>query len=130
MNFTADNQGLIAYSNTSWTYQIPKRLYAFGQFSRFIRPGATLLTSTSSSSSLESTAALPASGAIALVLSNVGAGSITVTVTLKNAASLPTSVTPYITSATQNQVQLAPITVTNGAFTITIPATAIVTVAG
>jgi glucuronoarabinoxylan endo-1,4-beta-xylanase len=130
MNFTADNQGLIAYSNTSWTYQIPKRLYAIGQFSRFIRPGSILLTSTSSSSGLESTAAMLPSGNVALVLSNTSAGSITATVTLKNAAIAPASVTPFITSSTQNQAQLAPITVTNGTFTITIPASAVVTVTG
>ena len=125
MNFTADNQGLIAYSNTNWTFQIPKRLYTIGQFSRFIRPGSTLLTSTSSSASLESTAALPASGTIVLVLSNTSTSAMTATVTLKNAASLPASVTPYVTSSTQNQAQLAPVTVTNGTFTITIPATSV-----
>ena len=130
MSFTADNQGLIDYSNTNWTFQIPKRLYAFGHFSRFIRPGSTLLTSTSSSSSVESTAARPTVGNVALVLSNTSAGSITVTVTLKNATTLPATVTPYVTSATQNQAQLAPVTVTNGMFTVTIPATAIMTVAG
>lgn len=130
MNFTADNQGLIAYSNTNWTFQIPKRLYTIGQFSRFIRPGSTLLTSTSSSASLESTAALPASGTIVLVLSNTSTSAMTATVTLKNAASLPASVTPYVTSSTQNQAQLAPVTVTNGTFTITIPATSVLTVAG
>ena len=130
MSFTADNQGLIDYSNTNWTFQIPKRLYAFGHFSRFIRPGSTLLTSTSSSSSVESTAARPTVGNVALVLSNTSAGSITVTVALKNATTLPATVTPHVTSATQNQAQLAPVTVTNGMFTVTIPATAIMTVAG
>ena len=128
MNYTADNQGLINYNNTNFTFQIPKRLYVIGQFSRFIRPGSTLLTSTSSSSGLESTAALPTSGRIALVLSNTSAGPLTATVTLKNSATLPSSVTPYITSATQNQAQLAAIPVTNGAFSITVPASAVVTV--
>jgi glucuronoarabinoxylan endo-1,4-beta-xylanase len=130
MNFTADNQGLVNYSNTNWTFQIPKRLYAIGQFSRFIRPGSTLLTSSSSSASLESTAALPASGTVALVLSNTSTAAITATVTLKNTTALPATVTPYVTSATQNQTQLAPVTVTNGTFTITIPATSVLTVAG
>jgi O-glycosyl hydrolase len=64
------------------------------------------------------------------VLSNTGAGSITATVTLKNTTALPAAVTPYITSATQNQAQLSPITVTNGVFTITIPATSVVTITG
>ena len=130
INYTADNQGLINYSNTAWTYQIPKRLYTIGHFSRFMRPGSTLLTSTSSSTSLESTAAIPTTGSLALVLSNVSAQSITVTVSLASTASPPASVTPYITSATQNQAQLAAIPVTASKFTITIPANAIVTVVG
>ena len=130
MNYTNDNQGLLNYNNSTWTYQIPKRLYVFGQFSRWMRPGSVLLTSTSSSSSLESTAALPVSGNIALVLSNTSTSSITVTVTLQNATTLPTSVTPYVTSSTQNQQQLSPITVTNGSFTVTVPAHAVETFVG
>jgi len=130
MNYTADNQGLVNYDNTAFTYQIPKRLYGIGQFSRFIRPGSTLLTSSSSSSSLESTAALPTAGTVVLVLSNTSTTSITATVTLKNATALPASVTPYVTSSTQDQAQLTPVPGTNGTFTITVPASAVVTVAG
>jgi hypothetical protein len=53
-----------------------------------------------------------------------------VTVNLTNASSPPTSVTPYRTSATENQTPLTAIPVTGGSFTITIPATSIVTVIG
>ncbi len=130
LNYTDDNGGLINYSNTAWTYQIPKRLYAIGHFSRFIRPGSTLLTSTSSSSTLESTAALPTSGSVALVLSNTSTGAISVTVTLKNAAVLPTSVTLYVTSSTQNQAQQPPIAVANGTFTVTVAASSLMTLVG
>lgn len=130
MNYTNDNQGLLNYNNSTWTYQIPKRLYVFGQFSRWMRPGSVLLTSKSSNASLESTAALPTTGNIALVLSNTSTSAITVTVTLQNAATLPTSVTPYVTSSTQNQQQLSPITVTGGSFTVTIPAHSVETLVG
>jgi glucuronoarabinoxylan endo-1,4-beta-xylanase len=109
---------------------IPKRVYGMGHFSRFMRPGSTLLTSTSTSTNLESTAAIPTSGKLALVLSNKSIGSINVTVNLTNASSPPTSVTPYRTSATENQTPLAAIPVTGGSFTITIPASSIVTVIG
>ena len=130
MNYTNDDQGLVNYSNTNWTYQIPKRLYTIGQFSRFMRPGSVLLTSTSSSSSLESTAAKPTSGTIALVLSNTSTAAITVTVTLSNLSTPPSSVTPYRTSSTENQVQLSPIPVSAGSFTVTIPASSVVTLVG
>lgn len=130
MNYTNDNGGLINYSNTAWTFQIPKRVYTIGQFSRFIRPGSQLITSTSSSSSLESTAAKPTTGTVALVLSNTSTQSMTVTVTLSNLSTLPSSVTPFRTSSTENQVQLSPISVSAGKFTITIPPSSVVTVIG
>lgn len=131
MNYTNDNQGLINYSQSTWTYQIPKRLYTIGNFSRWIRPGSKLLVSTSSSSSLESTAALPTSGKIVLVLSNTSSSSSTVTVTLKNASTLPTTVIPYVTSSTQNQAQGSSIPVSvNGTFSVTLAAHSVVTLIG
>src|SRR6185437_1564489 len=56
MDFSGKNQGLIDYSNTAWTYQIPKRTYVIGNFSRFMRPGSVVLTSSSTSSSIQATA--------------------------------------------------------------------------
>ena len=132
--YNSNNNGfLIQYNSatTPWTItSIPKRVYAMGNFSRFMRPGSTLLSSTSSSTGLESTAALPTSGTVALVLSNTSSGSITVTVTLSNVATPPTSVTPFRTSASENQVQLSPIPVSGGSFTITIPSASVVTLVG
>jgi glucuronoarabinoxylan endo-1,4-beta-xylanase len=130
MNYTNDNGGLINYSNTAWTYQIPKRVYTIGQFSRFIRPGAALLTSNSSSSSIEVTGARNTTGTVALVLSNTSTSAATVTVTLSNDSTPPSSMTPFRTSASENQVQLSPISVSGGAFTITVPASSVVTVIG
>ena len=43
---------------------------------------------------------------------------------------MPANVTPYRTSANENQAQLSPLTVSAGSFTITIPAKTIVTVVG
>ena len=132
--YNSNNNGfLIQYnsSTTPWTISsIPKRVYAMGNFSRFMRPGSTLLTSTSTSTSLESTAALPTTGKLALVLSNTSSGSITVTVNLTNSSSPPTSVTPFTTSATQNQAQGSAISLTNGTFTITVPSHVVITVIG
>ncbi len=124
------NQALIAYNNSTWTYQIPKRVYAIGNFSRFMRPGSTVLTTTSSNSNLEATAVSPTSGKVALVLTNTSTRSITVTVSLANLANPPASVTPYRTSSTENQAVLSSISVAGGSFTITIPGSSIVTVVG
>ncbi len=130
MDYTGDNGGLIAYSNTNWTYQIPKRTYAIGNFSRFMRPGSIVLTSTSSNSNIEATAVQPVSGTVALVLTNSSKQSITTTVTFSGVSTLPSSLTPYRTSSTENQAQLSPVPVSNGAVTITIPAQSIVSLVG
>jgi glucosylceramidase len=125
-----DNQALIAYNNSTWTFQIPKRVYAIGNFSRFMRPGSVVLTFSSSSSNIEATAVMPTSGSVTLALANTSKSSITVTVSLSNLAVPPASVTPFRTSSTENQVQLSPIPVTGGSFTITIPGNSIVTLVG
>jgi O-glycosyl hydrolase len=130
LDFTTGNGGVISYSNTTWTYKVPKRAFALRNFSRFIRPGSVVPGSSSSSSNLQVTAVSPPSGKVALVLTNSSKQSITSTGNLFNLASPPTNLTPYRTSATENQVQLSPISVSGGTFTITIPAQSIVTLVG
>ena len=130
IDYVNDNGGLIIYDNTNWTYKIPKRVYALGNFSRFMRPGSTVLATSSTSSSIQATAVRPTSGSVALVLANQSKSSTTVTVSLANLSNPPSSVTPYRTSATENQAPLTPIPVSGGSFTITIPASSVVTVVG
>lgn len=129
MTLQNDNQGLINANASTDSFQVPKRLYVLGQFSRFIRPGSIVLGSTSSDSTLQVTAVRPATGNVAIVLANTGRNSQTVTVSL-TAITPPVAVTPYRTSANENQAQLAAINVTAGSFTITVPAKSVVTVVG
>jgi len=130
MTLNNDNQGLINANPATDSFQVPKRLYVVGQFSRFIRPNSVLLLTTSSDSTLQVTAVRPASGAVAVVLANTGKTSHTVTVNLSGLSNPPASVTPYRTSASENQVQLSALGVFSGAFTITVPAKSVVTVVG
>ena len=130
MTLNNDNQGLINANAATDSFQVPKRLYVVGQFSRFIRPNSVLLLSTSSDSTLQVTAVRPASGAVAVVLANTGKTSHTVTVNLSGLSNPPVSVTPYRTSVSENQAQLGALPVFSGAFTITVPAKSIVTVVG
>ena len=130
MTLNNDNEGLINASPSTDSFQVPKRLYVLGQFSRFIRPNSVLLLSSSSDATLQVTAVRPASGAVAVVLANTGKTSQTVTVNLSGLANPPASVTPYRTSASENQAQLGAISVFSGAFTITVPSKSIVTVIG
>jgi len=129
MTLQNDNQGLINANPSTDSFQVPKRLYVMGQFSRFIRPGSIMLASSSSDSTLQVTAVRPASGNVAVVLANTGRNSQTVTVSLTGITP-PASVTPYRTSATENQAQLPAINVSAGSFTITVPSKSVVTVVG
>ena len=129
MTLQNDNQGLLNVNPATDSVQIPKRLYVVGQFSRFIRPGSVMLGSTSSDATLQVTAVKPASGNVTIVLANTGKTSHTVTVNLTGTTP-PASVTPHRTSAGENHAPLSPISISAGAFTITVPAKSVVTVVG
>lgn len=130
MTLQNDNQGLINANPSTDSFQVPKRLYVVGQFSRFIRPGSMVLASTSSDSTLQVTAVRPTAGSVAIVLANTGRNSHTVTVNLPGLSTPPATVTPYRTSANENQSQLSPVGVSSGALTITVPAKSVVTLVG
>jgi glucuronoarabinoxylan endo-1,4-beta-xylanase len=130
MDLNGGNEGLIHADPATDSFQVPKRLYVLGQFSRFIRPGAVVLASASSDPTLQVTAVRPPSGGVAVVLANNGRGSHTVTVNLNGLTSPPAGLTPYRTSAGENQAQLGTVPVSNGSFTITVPAKSVVTLVG
>src|SRR5205085_3440670 len=121
MTLQNNNQGLINADPSTDSFQVQKRLYVIGQFSRFIRPESVVLGSTSSDSTLQVTAVHPTMGTVAVVLANTGRNSQTVTVNLTG-TNPPATMTPYRTSASENQAQLSAISVSAGAFTITVPA--------
>jgi glucuronoarabinoxylan endo-1,4-beta-xylanase len=130
LDFTTGNGGLIKYSNSAFTYEIPKRTYVIGNFSRFIRPGSVVLTSSSTNSNLQVTAVRPASGSVTIVLTNTSKQSLSATVNLSGLSSPPSSVTPYRTSSTEDHVVLSAIPVTGGAFSVSVPAQSVVTLVG
>lgn len=130
MDLNGGNEGLIHADPTTDSFQVPKRLYVLGQFSRFIRPGSVVLASTSSDSTLQVTAVRPTAGAVTVVLANNGRSAHTVTVNMPGLSSPPGSLTPYRTSATENQAPLAPVVVSSGSFTVTVPSKSVVTLVG
>jgi glucuronoarabinoxylan endo-1,4-beta-xylanase len=130
MTLNNNNEGLLNVDPAADSVQAPKRLYVLGQFSRFIRPGSVVLASTSSDATLQVTAVRPTAGSVAVVLANTGRNSHTVTVNLNGLAAPPASLTPYRTSAGENQAPLAPVNVSSGAFTITVPSKSVVTLVG
>ncbi|HEY1789184.1 MAG TPA: carbohydrate binding domain-containing protein, partial [Verrucomicrobiae bacterium] len=124
-SLAAGNEGLLDNS-----FAVTKRLFAFGQYSRFVRPNYNRINATSSQvSSLISAYKDSASPAFAIVVvnTNVATGVIQ-TINLANFTTA--SVTPWITSSTLNLAPQTPVVVANGSFTYTIPALSVVTFVG
>ena len=119
------NQGLLDTSAGP-----AKRLFTFGQYSRFVRPNYYRIDATSS----QSTALISAykdtnSPAFAIVVVNDNpANDIIETFTLTNFTA--NSVTPWITSASLSLAPQSPVGVTNASFTYDIPSMSVVTFVG
>ncbi len=122
---SSGNQGLLDSSAGP-----AKRLFAFGQFSRFVRPNFNRIDATSSqSAALVSAYRDPASTAFAIVAINTSTGvDILQTFNLTHCAAA--SVTPWITSATDSLAPQAPVSLTNSSFTCLLPALSVVTFVG
>jgi glucuronoarabinoxylan endo-1,4-beta-xylanase len=119
------NEGLLDTSaNTT------KRLFTFGQYSRFVRPNFYRISASSSqSSALISAYKDSASSTFAIVVVNTNvATDVIETFSLTNFASA--SVTPWITSGSLSLAGQSPVTVSNYSFTYDIPAMSVVTFVG
>ncbi|HKI68773.1 MAG TPA: hypothetical protein VKA67_04235, partial [Verrucomicrobiae bacterium] len=119
------NQGLLDTSAGP-----AKRLFAFGQYSRFVRPDFYRIDATSSQpSTLISAYRATNSTAFAIVVVNTNAAT-NVIQTFDLANFTAASVTPWITSATLSLAPQTPVNVTNASFTYTVPAMSVVTFVG
>jgi glucuronoarabinoxylan endo-1,4-beta-xylanase len=127
-----DNEGLIGSSaDTPPTYTYTKRLYTMAQYSRFIRPGWVRVgVSNSGVPANVSVSAFRAnndSGA-AIVVINTSGSSVSLTVTMSGITF--GTMTPYITSATQNLEQQGAATVAAGSFTYSVANNTVTTFVG
>ena len=106
-----------------------KRMWAMGQYSRFVRPGWVRIGETDDGGLDITTFKDPITGKFALVVVNTGSTDINETFTLNGVTT--TTVTPYVTSGTQNLAQGSIITLSGGtSFTSTIASQSIVTFYG
>jgi len=120
----ADNQGL-----TDPAVNPAKRMYALGQFARFVRPGFQRIGIGSPTGPLQISAYKEAaSGALAIVAINPTTNTVAQTFNLSGFGL--TNVTPWITSATLSLAAQPPVAVTGTAFTNLIPPLSIVTLVG
>jgi glucuronoarabinoxylan endo-1,4-beta-xylanase len=126
MGINADDEGLIGYSHNT---QITKRLYAVGNFSKFVRPGFVVVGVTGGPGGVSMTAYKnPSTGAFVIVAINQNGSDVPMTVTLNGLSA--TSVTPWVTSDSSNLVQQSGVTVAGGNFTATLPASSITSFVG
>jgi O-glycosyl hydrolase len=119
-----DNEGLIQINGS--TVSSSGRLWAFANYSDFVRPGAVRIAATSSNSAVDLTAFKNTNGSVAIVALNTAQTADPITYSLSGVGS-GTTVTPYLTNASSDTAAQATIPVSGGAFTATIPARSLVT---
>ncbi len=120
-----DNEGLIQINGS--TVAASGRLWAFANYSRYVRPGAVRIAATSSSSAVDLTAFKNTDGSIAIVALNTATSADPITYSLSGTGtSNGATVTPYLTNSANDVAAQTPTTVSGGAFSATIPARSLV----
>jgi len=104
------------------------RLWAFANYSRFIRPGAVRIGASSGDSNLQVSAYRNSNGSVSLVVLNTASSAITTSYALQNTGvANGTTVTPYLTNNSSHTAQQATTSVSGGSFSATVPARSLVT---
>jgi glucuronoarabinoxylan endo-1,4-beta-xylanase len=124
---TTDNEGLIGGASMN---TISKRAYMMGNYSKFVRPGFNRIdaTHTPQSGILVSAYKNSTSGALVIVAINQNSSSVSQPFTLNGTTA--SSMTPWITSAGLNLAAQSAVTVSDGSFTYSLPASSITTFVG
>jgi O-glycosyl hydrolase len=121
-----DNEGLIEIDGS--TVATSGRLWAFANYSRFVRPGAIRIAAASPASGVDLTAFRNTDGTIAVVALNTSGSSVPMTFSLRGRGVPSDAVsTPYLTDSSRDVARQAPATVRDGAFSSTLPARSLVT---
>jgi glucuronoarabinoxylan endo-1,4-beta-xylanase len=120
----ADNQGLTDANGVP-----AKRMYALGQFARFVRPNFYRINITNTGLTQISAYRDSLSSRFAIIAINPNPTGIVQTFNLTNVTRI-SSVTPWLTTATLSLASQAAVAVTNSGFSYTLPALSIVTFVG
>lgn len=116
--------GAIDYDFAAQTSKMNKKGFAYAQFSRFIRPGSTVVGSDHPGTLA---ALVHASGSLVLVLVNSDSSEAAYAFDLSRFQSLPTSAKVYRTSSNQDMAQLLDLLVMNKTVTVNAPSRSITT---
>jgi O-glycosyl hydrolase len=121
-----DDEGLLEINGSTVT--AAGRLWAFANYSDFVRPGAVRIGATSSDSNLLLTAFKNTNGTVAIVAVNQNASADPVTFSLTGTGVANGAVaTPYLSDASSDVAAQPGIAVSGGAFSSTLPARSVVT---
>ena len=122
---TDDNEGLILKDGTD-----TKRHYTLGHYSRFIRPGYTRVDIAGESpKDVLLSAYRGADGTVVVVAINKGTASATLPIRI-DGGTVPASLTPWVTSASDNLASKTAVTVSGGSFTATLASMTVTTFVG
>jgi O-glycosyl hydrolase len=122
------NEGL--YTKSGNTYTKAKRLYTFGQYSKYVRPGMTRVDITGEIPTNVLLTAYKGTGSkVVIVAINKGTASATVPITITGGTA-PASMTPIVTSSSENWASKTALPVSGGAFTATLAGTTVTTFVG
>ena len=119
---------LIGSNGTTLTYT--KRYYAFGNWSKFVRPGQVEISATHAPQSGVTVTAFKNSGTgvFEIVAVNSNSGSVSQPFSLSGLSGA--SVTPYITDPSNNLAQQSSVSVSDNSFTYTLTSQSITTFVG
>ena len=121
-----DNESLIQINGSTVTPS--GRLWAFANFSRFVRPGAVRIGATTSDGNLTLDAFKNTSNTVTVVALNTGTSADPVSFTLTGTGvANGATVTPYLTNSSSDVAAQATTTVAGGAFSYSLPARSLVT---
>ena len=126
MTGSGDNEALIQGDSAT----AAKRYYVLGNWSKFVRPGWVRINESDSGWGLCSAYKSSDGGQFAIVAINNTSSPVSVTFTLSGFSAGITSVTPYITDASNNLAVQTAVTVSSGTFTSTLTANSVTTFTG
>jgi O-glycosyl hydrolase len=121
-----DNEGLYLLSGAD-----TKRHYTIGNYSKFVRPGYVRVEVTGSiPANVLLSAYKGTDGTVVVVAINNGSSSATVPITISGGTTTPASMTPTVTSLTDNLASGTAVTVTGGSFTASLASMTVTTFVG
>ncbi len=124
-----DNEGLIGNGTSSGAdTTLTKRLYALGNWSKFVRPGYVRVDTTGAMSGVSLTAFTSSDGHVVIVAINVNGSDVIANIGVSG-LNMP-SMTPWVTDATRDLVAQAPVYARGNVATVTLPASSVTSLVG